>query len=62
MSLSMDHFRFCLFVCFRTVPAAYEGSQARGRIRAAAASLHYSHARSEPRRQPMPELTATPDP
>ena len=36
---------FCfLFVClFRAIPAAYGSSQARGRIRAAAASLHHSH-------------------
>ena len=40
----------CLFLSFRTVPIAYGGTQARGRIRAAAAGLHHSHrnARSEP--------------
>ena len=46
-----------LFVClflfcpFRAVPAAYGGSQARGRIGAIAASLLQSHSntRSEPR-------------
>ena len=44
-------------------PAAYGGSQARGRIGAAAASLHQSHsnAGSEPRLQPTPQLTATLD-
>ena len=43
---------FFLFVCFffRAVAEAYGGSQARSRIRAAAASLHHSHSntRSEP--------------
>ena len=40
-----------LFVCFRAAPVAYGSSQARSRIRAAAASLHHSHsyAGSEPR-------------
>ena len=44
-------------------PAAYGGSQARGRIRAVATSLRQSHsnAGSEPRLQPTPQLTATPD-
>ena len=39
---------FCLFL-FRAVPAAYGGSQARGRIRAAAASLHQSHSHARPK-------------
>ena len=34
---------FCLFIYFRAVPKAYGISQARGRIGAAAASLHHSH-------------------
>ena len=44
-------------------PAAYGDSQARGRIGAIAASLRQSHsnAGSEPRLQPTPQLTATPD-
>ena len=46
-------------------PAAYGGSQARGLIRATAAGLHqspsHSNAGSEPRLQPTPQLTATPD-
>jgi len=45
------------------VPAAYGGSQARGRIGAVATSLRQSHSNSgsEPRLQPTPQLTATPD-
>ena len=48
----------------RTAPVAYGIFQARGQIRAAAASLHHSHsnARSEPHLRPTPPLTATPDP
>ena len=44
-------------------PVVYGGSQARGRIGAVAAGLHQSHsnAGSEPRLQPTPQLTATPD-
>ena len=42
---------------FRAVPAAYGGSQARGRTGTSAASLgHKLHLR------PTPQLTATPDP
>ena len=43
---------------------AYGGSQARGRIRAVAAVLHHSHSNvgSEPHLQPVPQLTAMPDP
>ena len=54
-------FVFCLF---RAAPAAYGGSQARGLIRAVASGLHHSHshAASEPRLHPIPQLTATPDP
>ena len=44
-------------------PTAYGGSQARGRIGAVATGLRQSHssAGSEPRLQPTPQLTATPD-
>ena len=64
-----NHFLFCFgfFLSFFAIswaaPAAYGGSQARGGIGAVAASLHQSHsnARSEPRLQPIPQLTATPD-
>ena len=58
------HFFVCLFLLFRAAPAAYGGSQAKGRIGAAAAGLRHSHsnARSEPCLQPTPQLTATPDP
>ena len=45
---------------------AYGGSQARGQIRAVAASLRHSHshskAGSEPRLRPTTQLTATLDP
>ena len=49
---------------FRATPVAYGGSQARGRIRATAASLHHSHSNvgSEPHLQPTPQLSATLDP
>eukprot|EP00108_Taenia_solium_P006331 TsM_001148800 transcript=TsM_001148800 gene=TsM_001148800 len=48
----------------RPLPMAYGGSQARGPIGAVATSLHQSHSNSgsEPRLQPTPQLTATPDP
>jgi len=63
-------FFFGLFFVFVVVvavswatPMAYGDSQARGRIGAVATSLHQSHsnAGSEPRLQPTPQLTATPD-
>ena len=40
--LSLFFFSFFVFCLFRATPAAYEGSQARGRIGAVAASLHHS--------------------
>ena len=60
-------FFFCLFVVVAiswAAPAAYGGSQARGRIGAVATGLRQSHsnAGSEPRLQPTPQLRATPDP
>ena len=44
--------------------AAYRNSQARGQIRAAAASLRHSHSNtgSEPHLRPMPHLVAMPAP
>ena len=55
---------YFIFLLFRATPMAYVSSQARGRIRATAAGLHHSHrkARSEPRLQPTPQLTAMLDP
>ena len=55
---------FCLFAFPKAAPTAYGGSQGRGPIGAVAAGLHQSHsnAGSEPRLQPIPQLTATPDP
>ena len=51
-------FLFC-FV-FRAAPAAYGGSQARGRIRATVEGLHHSHsnAGSKPHLQTTPQLMA----
>ena len=51
------------FYLFRAAPTAQGGSQARSLIGAAAAGLHHSHshARSELRLQPTPQLMATPD-
>ena len=55
-------FVFWLFLW--AAPAAYGGSQARGRIGAVATGLRQSHsnAGSEPRLQPTPQLTEMPDP
>ena len=52
------------FLFFRAIPGAHVGSQARGRIGAVATGLHQSHsnAGSKPSLQPIPQLTATPDP
>ena len=60
-SHSIGHFFFCLF---RAVPAAYGGSQARGRIGAIATGLRHSHSntRSEPCLRPIAQLMAMPDP
>ena len=48
---------------FRATPAAYGGSQARGQIRATAASLHhsYSNTGSEPCLRHTPQLRPVPD-
>ena len=43
---------FCFFCLFRSASVVYGGSQARGQIRATAAGLHHSNARSEPCLQP----------
>ena len=53
-----------MYLFFRDAPMVYEGSQARGPIRAVAASLHHSHsnAGSKPHLQCTPRLTETPDP
>ena len=54
-------FVFLLFLW--AAPAAYGDSQARGLIGTVATGLHQSHsnAGSEPRLQPIPQLTAMPD-
>ena len=53
-----------IYLLFRATLMAYRRSQARGQIRATAASQRHNHrnARSEPRLQPTPQLTATLDP
>ena len=52
------------FCPFNDMPVAYGGSQAKGLIRAVAASLHQNHsnARSETSLKTTPELMAMPDP
>ena len=52
-------FFFFVFCLFRAEPTAYEGSQARSQIGAAATGLHHSHSntRSEPCLQPTAQLT-----
>ena len=57
-------FFFFLFCLFRASPKAHGGSQARGGIRAVAASLHRSHSNaiSGLCLQLTPQLTAMPDP
>ena len=52
---------FC-FLLFRATPAAYGGSQARGRIGAVATGLHYSHSNEGSELHLRPQLTAMPDP
>ena len=52
------------YFLFRAASAAYGGSQARGQIRATAATLHHSHSNVglEPNLRPTPQPTAMPDP
>ena len=54
---------FLFFFLFMAPPGTYGGSQARGQIRAVAASLRHSHrnTRSEPHLRPTPQLVATLD-
>ena len=55
---------FFFFLLFRAASVAYEGSQARGPIGAAAAGLHHSHsnAGSKPSLRPTPQFMATLNP
>ena len=55
---------FFFGLVFRALPTANGRSQAKGRIRATAATLHHSHSNggSKPRLQPTPQSTATLDP
>ena len=52
------------FFLYRAAPVAYGGSQARGQIRAVAASLRHSHRNAgyEPHLQLTPQLMAMQDP
>ena len=55
------HYNFFFFPFLRATPVAYESSQARVQIRAAAGGLHHSHSNtgSEPCLRPTPQLTAS---
>ena len=58
-------FYFYLFIYFvfsRAAPVAYGDSQARGLIRAVAASLCHSHSNATSKPGLQPQLMATPDP
>ena len=48
------------WLVFRTPPAAYRSSQAKGRVGAAAAS--HDNVGSKPHPSPTPQFLATPDP
>ena len=66
-NMILFYFIIYLFVFFafsRAALVAYRGSQARGLIRAVAASLHQSHSNvgSELHLQSAPQLMAMPDP
>ena len=63
IELNFFLFFFVFLLFLWATPVAYGGSQARGRIRAVATGLCQSHSNSgsEPRLQPTPRLTATPD-
>ena len=66
LKVFLHFFFFCLIAFSRTAPAAYGGSQDRGRIGPVASGLCQSHSNSnrgsKPGLQPTPQLTATPDP
>ena len=58
------YFIYFVVSLFRATSTAYGGSQARGLIGAIAAGLRHSHSNTgfEPHLQPIPQLTAMPDP
>ena len=62
--ITLQFFFFFVICLFSAALTAYGGFQARGQIRAVAASLRQSrsNARSKPCLRPTPQLTATPDP
>ena len=45
-------FIYLFILLFRAMPSAYGGSQARGRVRAAAASQHHSHSNTRSETHP----------
>ena len=51
-----------IILFFRATGLLHGNSQARGRIRATAAGHSHSSARYKPHLQPLPQLTAMPDP
>ena len=61
--INLWHLFIYLVSLFRVEPTAYGSSQARGPIRAVAASLHHSHSntRSKLHLRPTPQLMAMPD-
>ena len=63
LTLGINKHLFIYLCLFRAIPAAYGGSQARGRIGAAAASLHHSHSNAGSKLclPPIPQLMATLD-
>ena len=63
-AMSSFFFFFVFLPFLGPLPVAYGSSQARSLIGAVATGLRqgYSNAGSEPRLQPTPQLTATPDP
>ena len=62
LGLLLFFFFFCLFSISWAAPAAYGGSQARGRAVAAGLCQSHSNAATELHLRPTPQVTAMPDP
>ena len=62
--ISFNQLKKIFFGLFRVTPAAYGGSQGRGRTGVIAADLHHSHSNGGPEQhlRPIVQLMATPDP